>query len=527
MWVSGRYAVRKSDWSACQFTATALFEDEMANTPEVITESGRPSPFRNRAAGSLAGCVIAALWLAATPVAATSLNEALRQAYRYNPELEAERARLRAVDESVAIARSGYRPTIEGEYTAAVTETNQDLRPGAGGGLAGTDGADRFQPRTFSLTLAQPLFTGFQVTNAVNEAEANVRAGQQLLRNTEQTVLLDAATAYTDVVRDIAIVRLTESNLEFLSQQLRATQDRFQVGEVTRTDVAQAQARQAQARSDLDLATANLKSSRARYVRIVGSEATGLSVPPLPQRFLPKTLNEAIDIALRQNPTIIAALYSEQAARFTVSRLTGQLLPQVDLNASYSVTEGASDTISRSETGTLIGRLRLPLYQGGQRYAEIRQAKHTHVSQLQVVEQRRTEAKELTVSAWSRLESALAQLKSDRAQVEANQIALQGVQEEERVGQRTLLDVLDAQQELLISQVDLTRTRRDSIVAAYTLLAAIGRLDTVQLGLSETVYDPDVHYHEVRRKWFGLSITHRDGRQERVDAWDEKKGSAK
>lgn len=513
---------------ASVLSAHVLLEDEMANTSRTAMHRHLTAPSANRARLCLVGFAAAFVCFGSSAASALSLAEALRSAYRYNPELEAERARLRATDESVAIARSGYRPTIEGEYTAAVTESNQDFRPGAGGGPGpGSEGGDRFQPRTFSLNLAQPIFTGFQVTNAVNEAEANVRAGQQILRSTEQAILQAAATAYVDVVRDLALVRLAQSNLEFLSQELSATQDRFRVGEVTRTDVAQAQARQAAARSDLDLTRANLKASRARFLRIVGVEASQVSAPPIPERFIPRSLDDAIDLALRQNPAVVAALYVEQAARFTVDRLSGQLLPQVDLNASYSVTRGQSDTISRSETGTLLGRLRIPLYQGGQRYAEIRQAKHTHVSQLQEVERRRVESKEAAVTAWSLFQASLAQLESDRTQVEANQIALEGVREEERVGQRTLLDVLDAQQELLNAQVELVTTRRDILVNAYTLLAAIGRLDMVQLGLTDTVYDPDVHYHEVRRKWFGLSITHRDGRSESVDVWEGEEGSVK
>ncbi len=449
---------------------------------------------------------------------AETLNDALRSAYRYNPQLESQRATLRATDEGVAQAMSGYRPTVNGNYQFGISETNTD--PGRN-----TDG--RLTPRSFGLTLTQPIFRGFQTTNAVSEAEANVRAGQQTLRNVEQTVLLDAATAYVDVVRDTALVRLRQSNLEFLSRELKATQDRFQVGEVTRTDVAQARARRAAALSALDLARANLKASRARYVRVVGREPNRLIAPGTPSRFLPKSQQAAVHLALQQNPSVVNALYLEQAARFAVKRLTGQLLPQVDLNATYNNTRGGSVGTSRSETGTVTGNITIPFYQAGNTRSQIRAAKHTHVSRLQDVERARTEAREAAVAAWSLLQASQAQLRSDRSQVDANRIALQGVQEEERVGQRTLLDVLDARQELLDAQVALTTTQRDIIVNAYTLLSAVGRLDMIQLGLTGKVYDPDAHYHESRRKWFSISITRKDGRHEKLNLWERFKGTYK
>lgn len=457
----------------------------------------------------------------AVPVAgaqAESLNGALRSAYRYNPQLGSQRATLRATDEGVAQARSGYRPTISGTYQFGISETNTD--PGSS-----SDG--RVTPRSFGLRLSQPVFTGFQTRNAVSEAEANVRAGQQTLRSVEQTVLLAAATAYVNVVRDLALVRLRQNNLQFLSRELKATQDRFQVGEVTRTDVAQARARRAAAVSALDLARANLKASRANYRRVVGHEPSGLRAPGTPNRLLPKTLEEAIRLATSQNPSVVGALYLEQSARFAVKRLTGQLLPQVSLNATYDVTRGSSSAISKRETGTITGNVAIPLYEAGRTRSLIRQAKHTHVSRIKDVERARTEARETVVSAWSLLRASLAKLRSDRSQVEANRIALEGVKEEERVGQRTLLDVLDARQELLDAQVSLTVTQRDIIVNAYTLLAAVGRLDMIQMGLTKVVYDPDAHYHEVRRKWFGISITHRDGRKEHINVSKEAKRSYK
>lgn len=445
--------------------------------------------------------------------AAETLANALATAYRYNPQIDAERARLRATDEGVARAMSSFRPDFTAQVDVGVQRQNTVPSSPADG---------RSRPRGYQLNFVQPLFTGFQATNAVNEAEANVRAGQQTLRNVEQTVLQAVVTAYMDVVRDTALLRLRENNLDFLSKELRATQDRFEVGEVTRTDVAQARARRSAAVSDISLAKANLKSSRARFERLVGRPPGRLHAPPLPRHVLPKSLREAVEIALQQNPAVVAALYQEQSAKYAVDRITGELSPTVQLEATYQKRRDPSPLTESSETGAVTARMQIPFYRGGDTHARVRQAKHTHVSRIQEIEQARTEAREQATSAWSLFQASQAQLQSDQAQVDAQQIALQGVQEEERVGQRTLLDVLDAQQELLNAQVTLTSTRRDIIVNAYAVLSAIGRLDGAQYSVAATVYDPDVHYHEVRRKWFGISITRdadRDRRHERGNGW--------
>ncbi|MEL6299690.1 MAG: TolC family outer membrane protein [Pseudomonadota bacterium] len=451
--------------------------------------------------------------LASGPAAGESLNSALAAAYKNNPQIEAERARLRATDEDVARAMSGYRPTITSTLSTSVRNGNTDP-------ASPTDGRSR--PRSFSLELTQPLFRGFQTRNAVSEAEANVRAGQQSLRSVEQTVLLDAVTAYMNVVRDSAILRLRRANLTFLAQELRATQERFNVGEVTRTDVAQARARRAAAQSAIDLARANLDASRALYRRVVGRVPTQLQSPGEPRAKLPRSLKAALSAGLEENPTVVQALYLEQAARFTVDRIFGELLPQAQLEASYSSTRDPNPAVEKSEEGTVTGRLTIPLYQGGEPRARLRQAKHTHVSRIQEIERARTVVREQVVSAWALLLAARAQLVSGQAQVDANQIALDGVRAEERVGQRTLLDVLDAQQALLDSRVTLVATRRDVVVNAYTLLSAMGQLDGVSYGVATIVYDPDVHYHEVRRKWWSISITDRDGRRHHVDLWSHR-----
>ena len=447
---------------------------------------------------------------AATTAHAETLRQALSAAYKYNPRIDAERARLRATDEEVARANSGYRPRLSA--SADVGLQHSETRPSSAGN--GTTAA-----RGYAVNLTQNLFNGFQTTNAVNEAEAGVRAGRESLRDVERAVLLDAVTTYMDVVRDQAVVRLQENTVKVLARELKATEDRFAVGEVTRTDVAQAQARRAGAVSALDAAQANLKSSRAAYERTIGNPPSNVADPGPPDRFLPASLNESISAAEQENALIVAALYREQAARFTVERIRGELLPSAQLEAQWSERFDSSKTLDESEQGTITGRFNIPIYQGGEVAARVRQAKHTHVSRLQEIEQVRTEVKAAAIAAWSRLQAARAQVQSDRAQVQANQTALTGVREEEKVGQRTLLDVLNAEQELLNAQVQLVTDERNLVVAGYTVLSAIGRLDAERLAVANYVYDPEIHYEEVRRKWYGLSITHHDGRREQFDAW--------
>ena len=454
--------------------------------------------------------LLAAIAGAGWPVAgrAETLNEALASAYKVNPRLDAARATLRATDEEVPRAISGYRPTVTGNADTSFERTT--TRPPT---LINRDA----NPRGYSVDVVQPLFRGFRVVNTVAEAEATVRAGRETLRSVEQSVLLEGVTAYLDVVRDQAIVRLRENNVTVLTRDLRATQDRFNVGEVTRTDVAQAQARRAAAVSALDLAKANLQTSRATYERVIGHPPTNL-VEPRPSGLVPKTLADGSEISARENPAVVAALYREQGARHAIDRIRGERLPSAQLEGTYAKRFDESFGVEAQETMAVTGRLTVPFYSGGEVEARIRQAKHTHVSRLQEIEQARTEVLSQVVAAWSQLIAARAQLESDQASVDANRIALAGVREEERVGQRTLLDVLNAEQELLNSEVNLVTTKRNLVVASYNVLSTIGRLNSQELGVASLVYDPEAHYLEVRRKWHDVNITHSDGRRETLNA---------
>lgn len=436
-------------------------------------------------------------------VAAETLAEAMAAAYRYNPQLDAARAQQRATDENVARAMSGFRPSISA--SGNTTFQNSNTRPD-------TLGEGRLYPKGYSIDAVQPIFSGLQTVYGVKGAEASVRAGQEQLRSVEQSIMLSTVQVFMDVVRDQAIVGERENNVNVLSKELKATRDRFAVGEVTKTDVAQAEARRAGSTGQLDVAKANLKSRRAFYEQVVGHPPEGLIEPRGYDRMLPKSLDEALAVGLKEHPSIVAALYAEEAARHEVDKIRGELLPQVQLEASYENNFDPSRTIDESETTTVSGRVNVPIYEGGETYARIRQAKHIHVQRLQEIEQARSEVQSNISSAWSQLIGVRAQLSSDQVQVEANQTALAGVREEERVGQRTLLDVLDAEFELVNAQVQLTSTRRNVVVAAYQVLTNIGRLDMSQIGATDTVYDPEIHYQEVRRKWWGISITDEDGR---------------
>jgi outer membrane protein len=466
----------------------------------VLHRSRAPRLFARSLARAVghAACV---LLLLASPTAAQAetLRDSLAAAYRQNPRLEAERARLRATDEDVARAMSGFRPVVTGNADVGVrnTKTSPQL-----------NGDSTLYPKGYSINLTQPIFSGLSTVNAVNEQEASVRAGREVLREVEQNVLLEAVTAHANVVRDQAIVHVNENNLAVLTKELRATEERFAVGELTQTDVSQAQARRASALSSLEGARANLLASRADYQRVTGNAPRQLRDPIGFDHLLPNSLEHAIQASESASPPVLAALFREQAARFAVDRTRGELLPQLELEASYSDRYGVSEGLDRLQEGLVAGRLRVPLYEGGEVHARVRQAKHVHVSLLQEIESARRQSEAGMIAAWSQLQAARAQTTSDQIEVQANAIALQGVRAEERVGERTLLDVLNAEFELLQAEVKAATTRRNLAVAKHTVLAAAGQLDAVTLALTDTAYDPEVHYEGVRLKPWSVTITH-------------------
>jgi outer membrane protein len=462
------------------------------------------------------GAALACGLLAAGPVAAQeTLFGALSRAYTNTPELNAQRANLRALDELVPQALSGYRPRVTG--TADVGRTFvEGVTPSFGTvggqrvrvGRVGSD--DAYSPRGLGLQVDQTLFNGFRTENQTRSAESQVLGARETLRNVEQNVLLQAATAYMNVLRDTALLNLQRNNVEVLEEQLRQTRDRFRVGEVTRTDVAQSESRVALARSQSSAAEGNLRSSIAVYRQRVGVEPRRLSPGQPVESYLPKSIEVAIDNALRDHPAIIASLHGVDAQQLQVKVVESELYPTVSLQGTLSQRWESAQSDAESRSASIVARLSVPIYEGGQVYSRVRQAKETLGERRIQVDQQRDVVRQAVVASWSGLQSAKAQIIASQAQVAAAEIALAGVREEAKVGQRTTLDVLNSQQELLVARSNLVTAQRDRVVASYNVLAAIGRLSAQALSLRTSVYNPKVHYDQVRGKWIGTTTP--DGR---------------
>jgi outer membrane protein len=358
--------------------------------------------------------------------------------------------------------------------------------------------------RTYGATIEQPLFRGGQTAAAVRGAENTVRAERARLDATEQTVLLNAATGYSDVYRDQAVLELNIRNEQRLARQLEATRDRFQVGEVTRTDVSQAEARLARATAERIAAEGALAASRATFRNVVGIVPGVLARPPLPQE-LPASLGEANEIATDNNPNVTTAVFQGRSTLDSVDQVRGELWPTVSLVGRLQRQEDVSRRNSRFDSAEALVNLTAPLYEAGIVYSRLRQQKQVVAEQRRLLDQSQRDAVESATRAWNALETAGAEIGSFAKQVEANQIALDGVEKEAEVGARTVLDVLDAQQELLDSQVSLVRAQRDQVVAAFQLDAALGELTAQRLDLPVVYYDPNEHYREVRDEWVGGS----------------------
>lgn len=491
----------------------------------------------------------AALALMATgPACGETLKDALAAAYLYNPTLKAAQAQLRATDNQVSLAKSGYRPTVSatfqdgwddihtkvktmataaalpvcptgniGASTTATCGTNfasLPLNSLSGGGF----GNGTSNPRLAQITATETLFDGFRTYNNVKGAEALVEAGREDLRGAEITVLLNAVTEYMNVVRDAAIVKLRQNNVKVLSEQLRATEDRFKVGEVTRTDVAQAQSGLAASQADLSIAQGTLYGDEALFAQFIGHPPVNLRDPGPPTKLLPKTLQGAIDIAEAENPGILGAIFRERAQQHQVKAVKGQLLPSLSLNASQSWANqpfGLPSVAFESET-RVFGQLTVPLYQAGSVSAQIRAAIETLSQARQNVDAQRELARANVSSQWGLIIAAKGNVAAGKSAVEASRIALEGVREEEKVGQRTILDVLTAEQTYLNAGVNLVSFQRDLVVASYGVLANIGHLTANDISLAVEVYDPTRYYGEVKDAWYGWGAAVEDRQDPRV-----------
>lgn len=422
-----------------------------------------------------------------------SLTEVLATTYETNPELLAGRAELRATNEFVPQALSGWRPVIAG--TASIGE----------GWVDSDVGTDTTTPRSIALSLSQPVYRGGRTVASTRQAENLVLAQRARLVAVEQNVLLDAVAAYMDVVRDIAVLELNINNEQVLARQLEASQDRFEVGEITRTDVAQSEARLAGATSSRIAAEGDLTESRARFVETVGETPGTLVTPPIVTT-LPTSLDEAVEVAATAAPNVVAADYVERAARDGVDVVFGELLPSVEIVTRAEYEDDQSSFSGDRTSASIQAQLTVPLYQAGEVSSRVREAKKRASQRRLEMAQQRRNAAQVATTAWEGLSTARAQITAFEAQVRSNEIALEGVREEAQVGTRTILDVLDAEQELLDSRVSLVRSKRDEIVAGFQLLAAVGNLTARDLNLPVEYYDYQADYLEVRNKLWGVSV---------------------
>jgi outer membrane protein len=442
---------------------------------------------------------------------ADTIEAALVRAYQNNPQLNAQRAQVRITDENVPQALSGYRPKVAVTASAGYQYTDTlSTQGGTPTQLVKTNLHGANPPRSVGATVTQTLFNGQQTANRTRAAEGQVSGAREALRALEQVVLLSGATIYMDYLRDAAIVEVQKSNVRVLEQTLKQTRDRFNVGEVTRTDVAQSEAQLAAGRTQLLTAEANLVTTRSNFRRIIGNEPQALAPGSPVDRFLPPTLPAAVELGLTQNPNVTAAMFGIDVSYLQVKVAEGALLPTVTFQAAVQQSYETSMTLFRSFGASATAQLAVPIYQGGAEYSLIRQSKETVAQQRLVLEQTRDATRANVVTAWGQLVAGKAQVQSAQSQVTASEIALNGVREEAKAGQRTTLDVLNAQQALVNARVALVTAQHDRVVASYAVLSTIGRLSPLVLNLPTTVYDPSVHYHQVRDSWAGVRTP--DGR---------------
>ena len=458
---------------------------------------------------------IAAVVLFCQPALADTLESALAYAYVNNPQLNSQRALVRATDEGVPTALAGYRPRASITANAGTQSLSTTIREigsttarGAPASYFTQSGVN--SPHNVGATVTQNLLNGFQTANRTRQAEAQVFAARETLRNIEQTVLLNAATAYMNLLRDAGILELQRSNLDVLQEQSRQTKQRLESGNVTATDLSQAEARLNVGRTQLFAAEANYASSRAVYRQVIGLDPGRLAPASPVDRFVPHTQPAAMAAGIAQNPVVTVAQFNVDVATHQVKVAEGALYPTLQLVGNVQKSYESTLTSLQSFTASALAQYTMPLYSGGAEYAAIRQAKETQGQKQMDLSVARDQARVSVAQAWAQLEASKSSIESTRNQVKSAEAALNGVREEARLGQRTTLDVLNAQQELVNARIAVVSAQRDRLVNSYALLAAIGRLAPQVLGLSVPAYDPQVHYHQVRDAWGGVRTP--DGR---------------
>lgn len=431
---------------------------------------------------------------------AQTLQDALAAAYAGNPTLLAKRADLRATDEGVPQALSDFRPTIEAEGVSGFSEVESS---------AATDRVQQREPHSASVTVTQPIFSGGGTMAASSAADNTVMSERAKLQSVEQGVLLAAVTAFADVFKAQAVLDLSVNNEQVIRRQLEATRDRFAVGEITRTDVHQAEARMAGATADRIKSEGDLKTARAAYRNVIGETPGTLGRPGM-DLTLPVDFDEALKLATDANPAVVSAVYSERAARDDISEIKAELLPSLDLSGSASRSLNASGVSTAVNTYSAKLTLNVPLYQSGSVYSRLRAARQTASRRRRDLDQSHRDAIEEASRAWQDIQTIGARKTSFEAQIKAAEVALEGVRQEAAVGSRTVLDVLDAEQELLDAKVSFAGSERDELIAKFKLKSAIGELTAGQLGLPVEIYDSAKNYNDVRWKWFGGDIGKQD-----------------
>lgn len=438
---------------------------------------------------------------------ADTLFGAMEKAYITNPTLNAARAGQRATDELVPQALSGWRPTVGVQAEVNRTRTTKEGVPIFTETGPGVDSlaVNNATSGDVTIQLAQPLFRGFGTVNQTKSAEARVDAGKQNLLGTEQQVLFDVVQAYMDVYAGRQFVMLRRQDVAALQAQVKAARDRFAVGEITRTDVAQAEARLAEAQSFLVNSQTDLARAVAQYVQVVGNEPGQLTYPKVVK--IPNSLKIALDTAGEINPQLLAQAFVEVAANSDIGVAFSNLLPSASLVATAS---GADPDFAKSKDRSSVlqigAQLSIPLYESGFVYSQVRQAKQlASQSRIQVIEVARG-VRQAVASSWNAYVGLAQIIKNSRTQVRAAQLALNGVQQEYQAGTRTTLDVLDAQRDLVQAQILQVTAERNRVISGYQLLAAIGHLTAEEVGLKVPLYDPDSNYRRVRDKWIGTDV---------------------
>jgi outer membrane protein len=439
------------------------------------------------------------LGLATLPAQAEALSEALAKAYQSNPQLNAERARQRATDENVPQALAGYRPQIVASLSAGL-QSVRDLLPN------NVIQTASLKPWTIGITVTQTLFNGFKTANSVRVAELQVQSGREALRNVGQGVLLDAVTAYTNVLANQSLVEAQRSNVAFLRETLGIVQKRLNAGDVTPTDTAQAEARLNRGLADLNAAEVNLAISQATYAQVIGNPPARLSPAEPVDRYLPRSREDATALAFKSHPAVLAAGFDVDVATTSINVAESSLYPTVTLQGNASKSRDADPTLSvfGTDQASVIGQVTAPIYDGGTAASQTRQAKEVSAQSRLVLDQVRNQARTAATGAWVAHEGAKIAVSASESEVRAAGVALQGVQKEAAGGQRTTIDVLNSQQELTSAKARLIGAQRDRVIASYTLLSAIGKLDVKTLALNTPDYLPEVHYHQVRDAWHGL-----------------------